>query len=283
MSTTQTLTAATPLVQEGSETVTDTNKANITTTTTTETRFQKTAHGGLIAPPIILPAIQLLLLYKRQIPYWDCFFSIAFPVYLCLANRFRFDSNARQIAIRKSKGESYPAKPQYGEGINKEPFFLKHMMFAAILGIFLPLATQVLAPPQIAQAAAPHLYMLVWQVMMEIMSNGPEFHPLLQLMVPLGFSTYRMSSLKSWVVLALEISDSGASTTTNIWATVHLVLAVSNAIFWTCNTFIMLSLRIVPHCLDQELFPDAANVTWNYMIPSVSNENDLGKDKVRVD
>ena len=264
-----------------------------TETSSSSSRFVRTAHGGLMAPPVVLPIMYLLLVYYREIPFWDCFFSIAYPLYLCLANRFRFDSNKRQIALRTSKGESYPGQPVFTNFSKLEPlqpdtWFVKHMMFAACLGVLIPLVVQVLAPLPIAQAAAPHLYMLVCQIMMEMMVNGPEFHPLLQVMVPLGFSAYRMSSLKTWLLMAWQMSGYGSSsaaaaaatttTTTTAWEMWHLVLAASNTIFWTCNTFIILPLRVVPHCLDRKLFPEPSNVSWYYMIPSVNN-----KDKARLD
>lgn len=254
-----------------------------TSSSSSSSRFVRTAHGGLVAPPIVLPIMYLLLVCYREIPFWDSFFSIAYPLYLCLANRFRFDSNERQIALRTLKGESYPGKPEYTNFHKGEPWFLKHMMFAASLGVLFPLVVQVLAPLPIAQAAAPHLYMLVCQIMMEMMVNGPEFHPLLQVMVPLGFSVYRMSCLKTWLLMAWQMSGYGSAatttvTTTTIWEMLHLVLAASNTIFWTCNTFIMLPLRAVPHCMDKERFPEPSNVSWYYMIPSVNN-----KDKARLD
>lgn len=275
MSTTQTSTTSDSVIEERPRTITEAN----------ESLFQLTAVGGLVAPPMVLPVIHLLLLYNREIPFWDCFFSIAYPIYLCFANRFRFDSNARQIALRKSRGESYPTKPEFLNFVIGEPWFPKYMVFAAGLGVFLPLAIQVLAPPQIANAAAPHLYMLVCQIMMEIMVNGPEFHPLLQLMVPLGFSAYRVSCLKSWVMMAWELSAGSTATTTTTtvaWEVMHMALAVFNTIFWTYNTFVLLPLRVVPHCVDKNRFPDASNVSWNHMIPSVSNERHLQKDKARL-
>jgi len=257
--------------------------ATTQTETSSPSRFVHTAHGGLVAPPVVLPIMYLLLVCYREIPFWDCFFSIAYPLYLCLANRFRFDSNKRQIALRTLKGESYPGKPEHTNFAKGESWFLKHMIFAACLGVLFPLVLQVVAPPPIAQAAAPHLYILVCQIMMEMMVNGPEFHPLLQLMVPLGFSAYRMSCLKTWLLMAWQMTGYGSAasttaTTTTTWEMMHLMLAALNTIFWTCNTFIILPLRVVPHCIDKELYPDPSKVSWYYMIPSVNN-----KDKARID
>lgn len=272
MSTTQTSTVTTPVIQEGSKTTISANKINNNTT-----KKETPKNFGLVGLPILLPVTHLLILYKREIPFWDCFFSIAFPLYLYLANRFRFDSNSRQIALRESLGESYPDKPHHTK-VSSESWFPKYMQFAATLGVFLPIATQVLAPEPIAQATAPHLYVLVCQILMEMMTRRPDFHPLLQLMVPLGFSAYRMSCLKSWVVTAWQMSGGRTmATTATTLEILHLVLAVSNAIFWSYNTFIMLPLRLVPQCMDQNGFPDASNVTWKYMLPSVDSTEDIFK------
>merc|ERR1712025_887756 len=112
-----------------------------------------------------------------------------------------------------------------------------------------------------------------------MMSNGPEFHPLLQLMVPLGFCAYRMSCLKAW----LTAGGANMTTKATTWEVVHLAVAVLNTTFWTCQTFLFLPLRVVPHCLDQNRFPDASSVTWYYMIPSVSNEGGIQRAKTRSD
>jgi hypothetical protein len=230
---------------------------------------------GLSMPPLLMPAILLLLGYSRQLPFWDIFFSVAFPLYLCIANRFRFDNNARQVAARKQRGHPHPQKPEWFKA-NNDQWFVIYMLNAATIGVILPLLLQVLAPAPIAQAAAPPVYMLLSQILMEMMGNGPKFHPMLQLMTPIGFCAYRMAGLKTWLVLAWQMvssTDYGSSDAILNWEMVHFMVALSNSFLWTYNLFVMLLLRIAPPCLDEYQFPDA-KVSWKYqLVPTVSESN----------
>jgi hypothetical protein len=118
-------------------------------------RLRQTGVGGFFRLPVVL----LVICYFRQIPFWDRFFSVAFPVYLYLANRFRFDNNAPQIALRKQRGDEFPGHPDFFT-VNKESWFPKYMAFAASLGVLLPMLVQFAAPRQVAEATAPHLFLL---------------------------------------------------------------------------------------------------------------------------
>jgi hypothetical protein len=106
--------------------------------------------------------------------------------------------------------------------------------------------------------------------MMETMGRRPDFHPMLWMMIPLGYSSYRMSSLTTWVSVAwnmfLTANPPGTLLT---WETFHLLLAASNVVFWTYNLFVTLTLRILPQCMNQDKF-SSANVSWKYMLPTVN-------------
>ena len=236
---------------------------------------------GLASPPLPILVIILLIVHHRSIPTLDVFFSIAFPLYLGLANRFRFDNNAKLFALRKKQGKIYPEKPDWFEQ-NNESWFMNYMLFAATLGVILPIVLQFVAPSAIVQASAPHLYLLVNQIMMEHMVNNPRFHPILQVINPIGFSVYRMATLKIWLEVAYEMLP----TTTELdrsdiltWEMLHLLLALSNVMFWTYNTFVMLLLRVLPPCLDQSKFLDA-DVSWSefYQLVPVVNHGDATKE-----
>jgi len=234
---------------------------------------------GLSAPPLVIPAILLLLSKYREIPIQDHVFSIGFAVYLCAANKLRFNTNAKQVALRKSRGQTHPEKPEWFETSNEE-WFDRYMASAAFLGLVLPLSVQALAPLPMAQATAPHLYLLFFQILMELMGNGPRFHPMLQVAVPIGYSAYRMASLKQWLVAAWQLTGGGDGTTL---AVAHFGLALLNAIFWTYNTFIMLLLRVLPNCLDGDKFPDIS-ISWKYqLVPVVAGESDALTSKSHSD
>lgn len=241
---------------------------------------------GLSTPSLPILIIPLLIAYRRIIPAFDVFFSIAFPLYLGLANRFRFDNNARLFAARKKQGRAYPEIPEWGFKQTTEAWITNYFLFAATLGVILPLVVQMVAPSHIAEASAPHLYLLVCQIITELMVNNPRFHPMLQVINPIGFSVYRMFTLKTWLLVAWEIApttdlgnSSGAILNLEM---LHLLLTLSNVIFWTYNTFVTLLLRILPPCLDQNKFLDA-NVSWEkycQLVPIV-NRSDSSKEVTR--
>jgi len=234
---------------------------------------------GLSAPPLIIPTVLALLSRYRQIPVEDHVFSFGFALYLCAANKLRFHNNAEQVALRKSRGQSHPEKPEWFE-LSNEEWFDRYMASAAVLGLALPLVVQVLAPLPMAQAAAPHLYLLFFQILMELMGNGPRFHPMLQVAVPIGYSVYRLASLKHWLLAAWRLADGGSSAAS---ATAHFGLALANAIFWTYNTFVMLLLRILPSCLDGDIFPDVS-ISWKWhLLPVVVDKGDGLPPKSRTD
>jgi len=212
----------------------------------------------------ILPIITAIIAYTRPIPTLDRFFSITYPLYVCVANRFRFDRNApgfSKCAIRV---------PLLREG--RGPWFGKYIKTMGIIGMLCPLLVQIVAPTSIAEAAAPHLYLALCQGVMESMSSGPKFYASPQLMIPIGFNAYRLGSLKTWVWTAWQ-SFRDARLHMNggkvmIWETAGLVLAFANAVIWTYHLFVFLLLRVLPQYLDQNKFPNA-NVSWKacQMVP----------------
>lgn len=229
---------------------------------------------GLALPPLPVLAVPLALAYYRSIPFWDLFFSIAFPIYLGLANRFRFDNNANLYNLRKQQSKEFPERPDWFVQ-NQEKWFMKYMIFAATLGVLVPLLVQFFAPEAVAQVTAPHLFILVCQIVMEHMVYNPKCHPVIQIITPIGFSAYRMSTLKTWVALAFEMMMNATGNNTDVvltWGKAHFVLALANAVFWTYNLCVMLTLRVLPPNFDQEKFLDS-NVSWekcSQLIPSLN-------------
>jgi len=98
-------------------------------------------------PTLIMPVITIILACTRPIPFCDRFFSISFPLYLCLANRFRFDRNAKAIKVGKDN-----KLPLLREGSG--PWFKPYILTFASIGILLPLLFQIVAPITTAIAIA---------------------------------------------------------------------------------------------------------------------------------
>jgi hypothetical protein len=201
---------------------------------------------------------------SRPIPQVDLAFSICFPLYLALANRFRFDLNAPSIAAKRE----VIALLREGRG----PWFKRYLTSFGMIGVILPVIFQLVAPRHISDAAAPHLYLVLCQIVMETLTGGAKFYPLLRLVNPIGFNTYRMGSLCVWASTAmssfLRAKDSVAGLGSNIfagktiiWEVLGLSLALVNLGMWTYNLFIFLLLRTVPQYLDKTEFP-AAKVVW---------------------
>jgi hypothetical protein len=203
---------------------------------------------GLKATSPILPAMTALLTFARPIPFSDRIFSIGCPLHICLANRHRFNRNAPSVAAEKRR---LPLRREGGG-----PWFLNYIKAFGIVGLILPLLVVVLAPRSIAEAAAPHLYLTLCQVIMENLTQNPRFHPLTRLMVPIGFNAWRIESLRVWVLATWKSSVAAKQAFTGvsgivIWEALGLRFAFVSMVMWTHNLFVFLLLRTVPQYHDR--------------------------------
>uniref|UniRef100_A0A7S2HNC2 DUF7733 domain-containing protein n=1 Tax=Helicotheca tamesis TaxID=374047 RepID=A0A7S2HNC2_9STRA len=214
-----------------------------------------------------LSAVLIALL--RPIPSSYLLFSIIYPIYLCLVNKYRFHNNAPAIMEDKTP-------PRFLVG-GKGSWFTTYTTWFGRLGLVVPLFVTIAAPSTIADAAAPHLYLVFCQCLMETLVST--FHVLPRLLVPIGFNAYRLIALRDWVQTSwnsCSIACDAFSKTTKthfdiklIWEMLGFTLAMTNMIMWTYNIFIFLLLRVVPEYLDRQRFPEA-NVTWRgELIPTV--------------
>lgn len=218
--------------------------------------------GERVAPPRtqppVLPLATIVLACTRTIPAGDRLFSLLFPLYVCLANRWRFDRNAPVVAAGGTD------RPLLREGSG--PWFKTYILTFGVVGIVLPLALQVLAPRPVAEAAAPHLYLTLCQVVMETVARKARYHPVPRLLVPIGFNAYRLTALGTWVRTARGAAPRGAGEVAG------LVLAVANALLWTYNLFVFLLLRTLPQYLDRREFPEA-EVSWKgQLLPVIKRD-----------
>jgi len=207
-------------------------------------------------------AVAFALILTRRIPRADIAFSIAYPLYLSVANRFRFDRNI--LGRQKEVG------PLLREGLG--PWFKNYVTVVGLVGVICPVFL-CLAPEPIADAAAPHLYLTCCQVVMETLTQGPDFYPLMRLMTIIGFNAYRLRPLWMWVSKAWNRYDSVVTSKTpfesRIWESLGLIMAVANLLVWSYNLFVFLLLRVVPQYLNPVDFPPA-EVSWKaQLIPIV--------------
>lgn len=226
---------------------------------------------SFFGPKLILPTIIIVLAITRPIPMTDRFFSIGYPIYMYLANRFRFANNAPSIARFGGGNDVFKKLPLIREGSG--PWFKKYVLTFAGIGIILPLITLIIAPKAIADAAAPHLYLTLCQVAMESKMTGPKFHSLIELLNPIGFNAYRLICLKTWLTVAYQsVVTSSTYFRCSFWEVFSLALALSNTIIWVYNLFVFLLLRTLPQYLDRNKFPDVDNVSWKGQIIPILSE-----------
>ena len=227
---------------------------------------------SFFGPKLILPTIIIVLAITRPIPMTDRFFSIGYPIYMYLANRFRFANNAPSIAKFGGGNDVFKKLPLIREGAG--PWFQKYGLTFAGIGIILPLLTQIIAPKAIADAAAPHLYLTLCQVAMESKMKGPKFHSLIELLNPIGFNAYRLICLKTWLTVAYQsvVTSTSSTYVGSYWEVFSLALALSNTIIWTYNLFVFLLLRTLPQYLDRNKFPDVDNISWKGQIIPILSE-----------
>ena len=95
----------------------------------------------------VLLFLAALVARKHCLPLADLTFAFAFPAYLMLANFFRFDGN----------DTGRPFKPLLITG--RGPWFKRYVFSYALVGLILPMPFVFFAPPAVATAAAPHLFL----------------------------------------------------------------------------------------------------------------------------
>ena len=207
----------------------------------------------------VLLFVAVLVARSHSLPLADLAFAAGFPVYLVLANSLRFDNYEDKQRF----------KPLLREG--RGPWFKRYILTFALAGLVLPLPLVLVAPPAIARAAAPHLFLTAVQCAVEALTAHSCFAALLRLAVPIGFNTYRLSTLQMWCAAAFasaRASSGGAA----LWAWPALGLALANAALWTYNLFVFLLLRVAPQYIDAGRFP-VAPATWKWaLVPVVEAE-----------
>lgn len=120
----------------------------------------------------------------------------------------------------------------------------RYAAFAGVLGLLVPAAACAFAAssshPAALAAAAPHLYLTCAQVLCECFSSGSTTAALPRMLVPIGFNTYRMGTLITWVAAASAAGLGPA----------HVALAGANLVFWAYNLFGFLLPNMLPRYLD---------------------------------
>jgi len=202
------------------------------------------------------PTLQILLAmliayrYYPVIPLRDLLFCILYPSYLVFANQLRFQSN---LLIRQ-RPKDHPhnisvVMSKFFSG-SDDTWFKKYVGLAAVIGLVLPLLTIFYGQSEVKVLAAPHLFVLWCQIIGEsIVMFNPNVHRFITLLVPVGFSVYRMNLLVEWYLGSVSLMNADYASAGSIWG---VVLSSINLIFWTYNLFVALLLKITPEFLSED-------------------------------
>jgi len=201
---------------------------------------------------IILAGVLAYHCYPSMLSLKDILFVVLYPSYLMLANHYRFDNNA----IVRQRSEDNPhsvtkLKSKFFSGSDSPWFIQRYMPIAATFGVILPLFTFLLSSnKEVATLAVPHLFVLWCQIIGESTTMfNPNAHLFITLLLPLGFSIYRMNLLVEWFLASVSLVFESSTSSATVWG---LVLSSLNLVFWTYNLFVMLLLRITPEFLSDD-------------------------------
>jgi hypothetical protein len=236
-------------------------------------------------PPFVIPAaaaqtfLAVLLVYKfyPSIPTRHLLFCVLYPIYLILANRYRFGNN---VAVRKRRNlsEIMSMSNMYSEAETR--WFQQYMTSFTIVGLLLPLLTVFKAPPEVADAAISHLLVLWTQITCEtVVMQNPFVHRYIALLIPIGFSVYRQSLLLEWFFTSLSYLSStfvymfGTYTYFSLtWYAFGFVLSSVNLIMWTMNLFGFLLMRWTPEFLADDKC-ESPEIKWVLMVPRIKSQH----------
>ena len=215
-------------------------------------------------PFLVLLAI-VLRLFWESIPIGDLTFCVLFPIYLFLANHFRFDQNR----LAHETNQAHRGLQFEYDGVNSdktESFIARYIGAFALAGVVGPLAlsgyiyrTQTDSSSfLVVTAMSPHLVLLLVQIVMEHTGKLLQWHAYVQCLNPIGFSIYREFALFAWLTMAWEHWRENPD---KVETRLGLLLAAVNTVMWTYNCFIFLLLRMMPIYLDDTKYP-TPRVTW---------------------
>lgn len=111
-----------------------------------------------------------------------------------------------------------------------------------VFSIVLPWVWLVVFSPSPAQTRllAPHLFLMMSQVLFEIWGYRQSVSALVRISIPVGFCAYRLRLLYDWVYASLLVDPKKTSDK------VMIALAVSNLCFWCVMFFYVLLLKVCP-------------------------------------
>jgi len=205
---------------------------------------------------MILLAYFLISHYGNMVTKADLAFSVGYLVYIYVANVISFDSNKLQLS--QYEKNNIPFEPMGKHSLGRGEFiteksFLIYFIVSKIMGFLIPLILIFVGPSDIAIMLTPSLVVVIAQAVAE-QSTG-SFHDVLRILVPIGYSAYRLFgpchswALDSWILYSEK------QATGQLAYTLNLGLAWVNLAFTAWNLFGFLLLRALPIYFDKEETP----------------------------
>lgn len=176
---------------------------------------------------VLLPA-QAWLLYQRLVPLPVICFPCFVAAYAALANSFVLP----QSPPLAPGGSLTPAR-------NTVRFLFP---FTCVLSLAAP-ALLIVLNPVLAPALAPHLFVVIWQLLLETASYvlANRISLFVRLAVPIALAAYRLSLVLVWYDAVADLEDAG----------VAQVLAVVNGVYWSFGLFCFLLLYCLPAAVNE--------------------------------
>lgn len=200
---------------------------------------------------LVVPAIAFGI---RDVPIMKVVFSLAFPMYLGILNRFRFDLN------KPAKNKPVGSLLKRGGG----DWYDNYHNFCGLFSALIPTAFCFAAPQSVlVKPAVTYSYLSLMQYVWETLCRSPDVHVLLRLLIPISFNSMRLLSVVDWMRMAIPAYDvsKSANLGTHFAHIFGITLGVANAALLAYNLFGLLLPRILPQYLDQNEYP-TADVKW---------------------
>ena len=89
---------------------------------------------------------------------------------------------------------------------------------------------------------APHLYLVMAQVVVEALGSRLRWAVPVRLLTPLAFNTYRLLSLRDWFVTVVATQTMSYET---MFSFVDKILVTLNIVLWTFNLIVVLFAGII--------------------------------------
>eukprot|EP00243_Klebsormidium_subtile_P003790 TRINITY_DN17399_c0_g1_i1.p1 TRINITY_DN17399_c0_g1~~TRINITY_DN17399_c0_g1_i1.p1 ORF type:complete len:245 (+),score=10.02 TRINITY_DN17399_c0_g1_i1:84-818(+) len=178
---------------------------------------------------LVLICIATALITSGHVSWTDILF--------CLASTAYFVFFAVKVFPSLSKAGSPTPVDQAALLFRNSQLFKMYMIVAAFLGLFIPcvfiLAASLGGFEEGIRSTAPHVFLLVAQIISETGCADVAVSDPIRVLVPASYNTMRLVTLVHWTKVAT--SRQVGSDQMLLWQVFEALLAITNLAFWTYN------------------------------------------------